>query len=210
MNLFTKSDNCYYNEITVHCKNYAKHFVNPFENNIFACEKSEGSRKYRFLFCSIETNMIEKSVLIKLAEEHLENSLNYLVDVLIGNGNNITIEIDNDNGVDIENCVALSRHIESKLDRDIEDFELTVTSAGLTSPLKTARQYKKFEGKDIEVLSKKGIKYKGVLKSSNENGFTLTITKKVKPEGAKRKVEQSEDINFEYEEIKHTKYLIRF
>src|SRR5690554_6953572 len=64
--------------------------------------------------------------------------------------------------------VLFRSYIESKLDRDHEDFELTVTSAGLTSPLKTPRQYKKFEGKEIEVLSKKGIKYKGVLKSSDE------------------------------------------
>ncbi|HLW09524.1 MAG TPA: ribosome assembly cofactor RimP [Fermentimonas sp.] len=210
MNLFPKSDHCCNYEINEQSKIYGKHFVNPFENNIFASEKDEGSRRYRFLFCSIETNMIEKSVLIQLAEEHLKDSPNYLVDVLIGSGNNIIIEIDNDKGVDIENCVALSRYIESNLDRDLEDFELTVTSAGLTSPLKTARQYKKFEGKDIEVLSKNGIKYKGVLKTSNENGFTITITKKVKPEGAKRKVDQDEEINFEYEEIKYTKYLIRF
>src|SRR5690554_6559447 len=121
-----------------------------------------GSRRYRFLFCSIETNMIEKSVLLELANEYLKDSSNYLVEVSLVAGNNITIEIDNDNGVDIEDCVALSRFIESKLDRDTEDFELTVTSAGLTSPLRTLRQYKKFEGKEVEVLSKNGMKYKGV------------------------------------------------
>lgn len=154
--------------------------------------------------------MIEKSVIIQLAEEHLKDSSNYLIDVLIGNANTITVEIDNDNGVDIDDCAALSRYIESKLDRDHEDFELTVTSAGLTSPLKTPRQYKKFEGKEIEVLSKKGIKYKGVLKSSDETGFIVTINRKIRPEGAKRKIDQNEDINFDFEEIKYTKYLIRF
>src|SRR5690554_3893892 len=61
---------------------------------------------------------------------------NYLVDVRVEGGNAITIEIDNDEGVDIDDCAALSRHLESKLDRDTEDFELTVTSAGLTSPFK--------------------------------------------------------------------------
>ena len=169
-----------------------------------------GSRKYRFLFYSIETYMIEKSVLLELTNEYLKDSSNYLVEVSIGSGNTITIEIDNDEGVNIEDCVALSHYIESKLDRETEDFELTVTSAGLTSPLRTLRQYKKFEGKEVEVLSKNGKKYKGELKSSNESGFTIIVTTKVKQEGAKRKVEVSEDINFEFDEVKHTKYLIRF
>ena len=154
--------------------------------------------------------MIEKSALVELTNEYLTDSSNYLVEVSIGASNSITIEIDNDKGVDIEDCVALSRHIESKLDRETEDFELTVTSAGLTSPLRNLRQYKKFEGKEVEVLSKNGVKYKGELKSSNENGFTINVTKKVKPEGGKRKVDISEDICFEYEEVKYTKYLIRF
>ena len=113
--------------------------------------------------------MIEKSVLLELINEHLKDSSNYLVEVSIGTANSITVEIDNDEGVSIEECVALSHYIESKLDRETEDFELTVTSAGLTSPLRTLRQYKKFEGKEVEVLSKDGRKYKGELKTSNEN-----------------------------------------
>ncbi len=154
--------------------------------------------------------MIEKDLLIELTEEYLKGKPNYLVDILLAAGNNITVEIDNDQGVDIEDCVALSRHLESKLNREEEDFELTVTSAGLTSAFKTLRQYKKYEGKEIEVLIKKGQKLTGILKSSDENGFTLTISKKEKPEGAKRKVEIEEDIFFTFDEIKHTKYMIRF
>lgn len=80
--------------------------------------------------------MIDKKTLIDLAEAYLQDSPNYLVDVLVGSGNVITIEIDNDEGVDINDCAALSRHLESILDRDTEDFELTVTSVGLTSPSK--------------------------------------------------------------------------
>ena len=154
--------------------------------------------------------MIIKDELIKITEEYLKDSSNYLVDILIGSGNSISVEIDNDNGVDIDDCVELSRFIESKLDRESDDFELTVTSSGLTSPFKTIRQYKKFEGKEIEVLNKKGIKQTGVLKSSDEKGFTITITKQIKPEGAKRKVNVNEDIYFTFDEVKYTKYLLRF
>jgi ribosome maturation factor RimP len=112
--------------------------------------------------------------------------------------------------VDIDQCAALSRHLEANLDRDVEDFELTVTSVGLTSPFKTLRQYKKFEGEEVEVLTKKGEKMTGTLKSSDPEGFTITVTKKMKPEGAKRKVEVVENIRFAFNEVKHTKYLIRF
>ena len=154
--------------------------------------------------------MIDKKILITHIEQFLESSDNYLVDVIINPGNIISIEIDNINGVNIDDCVELSRHLESKLDRDEEDFELTVGSVGLTSPFKTLRQYQKNIGNEIEVLTKKGQKLSGVLKSASDDEFTVTISKKVRAEGAKRKTEVSEDLQFRYEEIKHTKYLIRF
>ena len=155
-------------------------------------------------------NMIEKKLLIDLTEEYLKDSPNYMVDLTVGADNAITIEIDNDQGVDISDCVEMSRHLESKLDRDTEDYELTVTSAGLTSPFKTKRQFKKYQGKEVEVLSRNGQKVTGLLQSSDEDGFTITITKKVKLEGAKRKTEVEEAIRFLYDEVKYTKYLIRF
>lgn len=154
--------------------------------------------------------MIEKKLIIDFTAQYLEGSPNYLTDVLVSADNTITVEIDNDHGVDINDCVALSRYLESKLDRDAEDFELTVTSAGLSSPFKILRQYKKYEGKEVEVLNKNGQKISGILKSSDENGFTVSVIKKVKPEGAKRKIEVEEDIRFGFDEVKHTKYLIRF
>ncbi|QRX64910.1 ribosome assembly cofactor RimP [Dysgonomonadaceae bacterium zrk40] len=154
--------------------------------------------------------MIDKNMLITLTEEYLKDTTNYLVDLTLGSDNSIIVEIDNDEGVDIDQCAALSRHIEGQLDRDSEDFELTVTSAGLTSPFKTVRQYRKYEGKEVEVLTRTGVKHSGILRSSDDEGFTLTVTRKVKPEGAKRKQEVEEDLRFSYDDVKHTKYLIRF
>ena len=146
--------------------------------------------------------MIDKNMLISLTEEYLKDTTYYLVDLILGNDNSIIVEIDNDEGVDIDQCVALSRHIEAQLDRDSEDFELTVTSAGLTSPFKTIRQYRKYEGKEVEVLTRTGVKHNGILRSSDNEGFILTITRKVKPEGAKRKQEVDEDIRFKYDDVK--------
>ena len=154
--------------------------------------------------------MIDKEVLIKHTEDFLEGSDNYLVDVMVNSGNAISIEIDNDNGVNIGDCVELSRYIESKLNRDEEDFELNVGSVGLTSPFKTLRTYQKFINSEVEVLTKKGVKLSGILKSADEDKFTVTISKKEKLEGSKRKTEVSEDLQFSYDEVKYTKYLIRF
>ena len=154
--------------------------------------------------------MIEKQQITDLVEAHLKESDNYLVDVSVAPGNVISVEIDNNLNVNIDDCVALSRYLESQLDRETEDFELTVSSTGLTSPFKTLRQYKKYEGQTVEVLSKGGQKLQGTLKSSDNNGFTIAITKKVKPDGAKRKIEVEEDIRFAYDEVKHTKYVIQF
>jgi ribosome maturation factor RimP len=154
--------------------------------------------------------MIEKEAIANIIEAYLKDSANYLVDITIAPGNVISIEIDNDENVNIDDCVALSRYLESQLDRETEDFELTVASAGLTFPFKTLRQYKKYEGQTVEVLSKGGQKLSGVLKSSDDDGFTISITKKVKLDGAKRKTEVEEDIRFAYEDVKYTKYVIQF
>lgn len=147
---------------------------------------------------------------MRYVEEGLQGTDYFVVDVTVQPGNTIVVEIDNREGVDIDRCVELSRFIESKLDRDIEDFELEVGSAGLTSPFKVLGQYRKNIGNEVEVLTKGGVKLSGVLKDAGEERFTVTITKKVKPENAKRKIEVEEDLTFAYDEVKYTKYLIRF
>jgi len=155
-------------------------------------------------------DMIDKETISQWVEEELASTPNYLVDVMVKPGNLIVVEIDSDEAVGIDDCVALSRSIESKLDRDAEDFELEVGSAGVTSPFKVLRQYRKNIGNEVEMLLKSGAKLAGVLKDANEEGVVITLTKQVKPEGAKRKVTVEEDQSYTYEEIKYTKYLIRF
>ena len=154
--------------------------------------------------------MIEKGVITQLVEEKLASSDNYLVDVVVKPGNLIIIEIDNDEAVCIDDCVELSRYVEEHLDRDVEDFELEVGSAGVTSPFKVLRQYVKNIGNEVEMLLKSGVKLTGVLKSADENGAVVTVEKQVKPDGAKRKVTVREDQSYTFDEIKYTKYLIRF
>ncbi|MDR3140574.1 MAG: ribosome assembly cofactor RimP [Tannerellaceae bacterium] len=154
--------------------------------------------------------MIEREKIVRLVEDKLTASDNYLVDVIVKPGNLIVVEIDSDRAVGIDDCVELSRYLESHLNREEEDFELEVGSAGITSPFKTLRQYIKNAGNEVEVLLKSGVKLTGILKSADEKGITLSVEKKVKPEGAKRKVTIEEEQWYTCDEIKYTKYLIRF
>ena len=133
-----------------------------------------------------------------------------MVDVAVSSDDKIVVEIDHAEGVWIDDCVELSRFIESKLDREEEDFELEVGSAGIGQPFKVLQQYLIHIGQEVEVLTKQGQKLEGVMKDANEENFTVTIQKKVKPEGAKRPKLVDEDVTFTYEEIKYTKYLISF
>ena len=154
--------------------------------------------------------MIEKAVVTQLVEEHLQASNPYLVDVTIKPGNYIVVEIDSDDSVSIDDCLALSQYIEAHLDRDVEDYELEVGSAGITSPFRVLRQYQKNIGNEVEMLLKSGTKKVGVLTAVDISGATISVEKKVKPEGAKRPVMVTEEEKYSFEEIKYTKYLIRF
>ena len=135
----------------------------------------------------------------------------FLVDVAISADNHIVVEIDSYEGsVSIDNCVAITRAVEQAFDRDKDDYELEVGSAGLTSPFKVKAQYEKNIGNDVEVLTAQGAKLKGVLSEVGDDTFTIKVAKKVKPEGAKRPVIVEEDVTIKYSETKYTKYLIQF
>ena len=154
--------------------------------------------------------MIDKNVVSGIVNEWLEDKEYFLVDVSVSPDDKIVVEIDHAEGVWIDDCVELSRFIESKLDREEEDYELEVGSAGIGQPFKVLQQYLIHIGKEVEVLTREGKKLEGVLKDANDENMTLTIQKKVKPEGAKRPTLVEEDVTYTYSDIKYTKYLISF
>ena len=154
--------------------------------------------------------MIEKKTVSQIVEEWLEGKDYFLVEVTVSPDDKIVVEIDHAEGVWIEDCVELSRYIESKLNREEEDYELEVGSAGIGQPFKVLQQYYNHVGSDVEVLTKDGRKLTGVLKDADEEKFVVAVQKKVKVEGAKRPKLMEEDETFRYDEIKYTKYLISF
>lgn len=154
--------------------------------------------------------MIDKKVVEKLVNEWLEGKDYFLVDVQISADDKIVVEIDHADGVWIEDCVDLSKYIEDHLNRDVEDYELEVGSAGLGQPFKVPQQYKNFVGKEVEVMDADGKKVKGILKDVDGGLFTVTAREKVKPEGKKRAVLQDVDHQFDMNNVKYTKYIISF
>ena len=154
--------------------------------------------------------MIAKSKVTEIVNQWLEGKDYFLVEVSVSADNCVSVEIDHADGVWIEDCVQLSKHIEANLDRDVEDYELEVGSAGIGQPFKVLQQYINHVGKEVEVLACDGKKYRGILARADEESFAVTVQVKEKPEGAKRPVLVDKEYTWKYNEIKYTKYLINF
>lgn len=153
--------------------------------------------------------MIQKNTVKELAENFIKDSENYLIDVLVSSGNKIKVFIENDSHVSIQDCISLSRHIESNLDREKDDFELEVSSPGIDQPFKSIRQYKKYLGKLVEILLTSGEKVKGELSKVDDNQVEII---QIKNSGNKKLTQKSLKDNvtriFPMNEIKETKLVI--
>ena len=154
--------------------------------------------------------MIDKNVVKNIVEDWLRDKEYFLVDIQISNDDHIIVEIDHADGVWIDDCVELSKYIESRLDRDEEDYELEVGSAGLGQPFKVPQQYENYIGKPVEVEDSEGKKFRGILKSVGNNDFVVAVNEKVKVEGKKRPVKMDVDHTYQMDKVKYTKYLISF
>ena len=128
--------------------------------------------------------MIEKIKILELVNGALEGTDKYLVNLKITPDNRIFVDIDGDNGVNIDDCIELSRAVESQLDRDEEDFELNVGSAGADMPLKLPRQYRRHIGRELDIVTFDGENLTAELTAVDDEGITLLTrgTKKTAPE----------------------------
>ena len=154
--------------------------------------------------------MIDKNAVKQLVDTWLEGKDYFLTDITISTDDRIVVEIDHKDGVWIEDCVALSRFIEDGLNRDEEDFELEVGSAGIGQPFKVHKQYEIHQGDTVEVLTAEGKKLIGTLTGVQPESFTVTVTEKVKEEGKKRPVMKERDVVLNFADVKWTKYYIDF
>jgi ribosome maturation factor RimP len=140
----------------------------------------------------------------RFINEHLAGTDMFLVEVFIKPVNRIYIFIDGDHGVKISDCVALSRHIESKYDRETVDYELNVSSSGADQPIKLPRQYIKNIGRSLQVKLPDETVITGKLEATDEKGITLLR------EGDKKKKISPESLKLTFEEIVESKVIISF
>lgn len=154
--------------------------------------------------------MIDKDLLKRSVEKAIEGTDLFVVDIKVSADNNIVVELDSPSSIDIDTCAAVTRAIEKDFDRDVEDYELEVGSAGLTAPFKVRGQYLKNVGNDIEVLTRDGRKMQGVLTSVGGDSFTFEYPVKYKEPGAKRPVTVMQPETLKFDDAKSVKYLISF
>ncbi|MFZ4521354.1 MAG: ribosome assembly cofactor RimP [Bacteroidales bacterium] len=150
--------------------------------------------------------MITEAKVVKLIEAHLAEGDCFLVEVGIRTGNRITVFIDGDHGVNIEVCRGLNHFLNETLDRDAEDFDLTVSSAGADRPLKLPRQYRKNIGKSLDVVTNTGEKLTGLVLKADETCVELEIA----PLKKTKKDQEIKIISLKFSDIKSAKEVITF
>lgn len=156
--------------------------------------------------------VMDKGLILKLAQERidaLDRGL-FVVDLTVSATNVINVELDCEKGgVSIEDCISVSRNIEHNLDREKEDFELNVSSAGMDKPLRHEKQFIKHTGKKISLLKKTGEVVEGVLIAFNDDCWVVDCEKKIKTPKKKAEV-ITERIEYLKTEIKEIKRVISF
>ena len=153
--------------------------------------------------------MLQDKVENLLKEAFQENNSLFLIDLNITNDNKISVVIDGDNGVSVNDCIAVSRKIEHNLDREEEDFSLEVSSAGVSEPLRLERQYRKNLGRKLQVTTNNE-KIEATLTEVDQNGIKLNWkAREPKPVGKGKHTVQKEAV-LPYSEITDAKVMITF
>ncbi|MBQ8761414.1 MAG: ribosome assembly cofactor RimP [Bacteroidales bacterium] len=153
--------------------------------------------------------MITKEQIIELAAEALDNTDRFVVDLSVSKSNVISVYIDADSSVTIDHCVELSRFIEGRLDREVEDYELSVSSAGIDYPLLKHRQLNKYIEKELEITNNEGVKKVFKLLSFNDDKMDVqeAVIKKL---GKLKKTTYTETTELFFNDIKEIKPYINF
>ncbi len=134
----------------------------------------------------------------------------FLVELKISKNNVIEVFIDALTGVNIQTCIDVSREIEAALNRDEEDFELTVSSAGIGYPFKVEEQYQKNIGKYVDIKLKDNTLLSGLLLRFDPEHLVIEYEEKQNIEGSKKKQWVKTERTLVRNEIKEIKEGIKF
>jgi ribosome maturation factor RimP len=124
--------------------------------------------------------------------------------------NVINVFVDSYDGLTIEQCISISRHVEHSFDREEEDFELQVSSPGLSEKFKVKEQYYKYIGREIEVVTVSDVEFEGVIQSATDEEIILETSARELVEGQKKKQLVVKQHHLKYDEIKSAKAVISF
>ena len=150
--------------------------------------------------------MISKEEIKKVAEPKIKEQGGFFVDVKVNTANVITVFFDRMEGVQVKHCLEISKYVEKHFDREVEDYELTVCSAGLDNAFMVDEQYQKYIGKEVGVLLTNGKRKTGLILSCDK----ILILEVLKKKKGSRKEYIMEQVNIPKEEIKETKLKINF
>lgn len=152
--------------------------------------------------------MIDKNHIAQLVNEDIDGSEIFLVHVSVGGANKIMVEVDSPDGINVSDCAKISKYIESKMDRDKEDFELTVSSPGLENPFRVPQQFAKNVGRNVVVDLVSGKQMKGILKNFNNEKVELETLQKEKNGNKKELVAKNHLLTLN--EIKQARVVVSF
>jgi ribosome maturation factor RimP len=153
--------------------------------------------------------MITQEQVEQIIHEKIDGTEIFLVAVFMHPGNNIDVHLDTAKGILIDECVEVSRYIVSKMDKEIEDYNLEVSSPGLDASFRVKQQYEKNLGKQVEIIKNDGSKIKAkLLTFSGDKIEVEAMIKPSSPEKSKKLVAQV--ITIVLEDIKTIKSVISF
>ncbi len=120
-----------------------------------------------------------------LAQTHLNDPSHFVVDVILSKHKpfKVTVILDGDNGITIDDCSLLSRALSEDLDNiDLikDNYTLEVGTPGLDQPLKLKRQFAKNVGRELKVHRKDKTIMQGRLKEFAEDKIVMETELKVK------------------------------
>jgi len=149
--------------------------------------------------------MISEKTVEDIVLSFISKTAIFVVDVKVDKASRISVKVDKPEGITIEECVTISRAIETGLNRETEDFDLEVSSPGLTEPFKVFEQYIKNCGRHVDVVKRDGQKLSGLLCNAGEEGIVLETRTKIKEETRKRAKTVMQTVAIKFDEIKTTK-----
>ncbi len=156
--------------------------------------------------------MIKKETVRALAQERIDelDCGIFIVEISISPANDILVELDKmGSGVAINECVSVSRNIEHNLDREVQDFSLSVSSAGMDKPLRVKEQFEKNKGRTVRAILEHG-SIEGVLLSFDDHQLVIESEHKEKEEGKKKKILVKKENVLLWDDIKEVKRVIDF